>query len=113
MTFRPYEAVDRDVLVAMFEEYQDGFVVMDPLARTRRQPGYGEAALAELEQLVGRRGRAVRAGRGRGWHPGLRGRHRQPHHADAGAAWAGRDVGPCATSCTCARTPAAAGWAAS
>ncbi len=52
MRFRLYRPADRPTLVAMFEEYQDGFVAMDPLARTRRQPGYGEAALAELERLV-------------------------------------------------------------
>jgi GNAT superfamily N-acetyltransferase len=54
MRFRPYRPDDRPRLVTLFEEYQDGFVVMDPLARTRRQPGYGEAALTELEQLIAR-----------------------------------------------------------
>jgi GNAT superfamily N-acetyltransferase len=52
VTFRPYEAVDRDVLIALFEEFQDGFVDMDPLRRTRRMPGYGEAAVAGAERIV-------------------------------------------------------------
>jgi GNAT superfamily N-acetyltransferase len=51
-TFRPYEAADRDALIALFEEFQDGFVDMDPLLRTRRMPGYGEAALAEVERVA-------------------------------------------------------------
>ena len=49
--FRPYEAGDRDALIALFEEFQDGFVEMDPLQRTRRIPGYGEAALAEVVRV--------------------------------------------------------------
>jgi GNAT superfamily N-acetyltransferase len=51
-TFRPYEPADRDALIALFEEFQDGFVDMDPLLRTRRMPGYAEAALTEVERVA-------------------------------------------------------------
>ena len=39
-------------MIALFEEFQDGFVEMDPMQRTRRMPGYGEAAVAEIERVV-------------------------------------------------------------
>lgn len=52
MTFRPFEAADRDALIALFEEFQGGFVDMDPLLRTRCLPGYGEAAVAGVEAMA-------------------------------------------------------------
>jgi ribosomal protein S18 acetylase RimI-like enzyme len=49
---RAYEPADRAAVAEQFEEFQAGFVTMDPLGRTRCEPGFGEAALAEVERLV-------------------------------------------------------------
>ncbi len=51
--FRKLEPRDRAAVAELFTEFQAGFVAMDPLGRTRAEPGYGESALAEAERLVG------------------------------------------------------------
>lgn len=51
--FRKLEPRDRAAVAELFTEFQAGLVTMDPLGRTRAEPGYGESALAEAERLVG------------------------------------------------------------
>jgi ribosomal protein S18 acetylase RimI-like enzyme len=50
--FRDYASADEQQMVALFDEFQDYIVGLDPLHLIRRLPGYGQTYLAKTLQKV-------------------------------------------------------------
>jgi GNAT superfamily N-acetyltransferase len=59
LKFRSYVDADRQRLEELFDEFQDYFVPLDPLGRTRRLEGFGRVALREALDTLGATGSFV------------------------------------------------------
>ncbi len=52
ITIRPYTENDKQTIIAMFEDFQDYLVELDPLKRLQNAPGYGEAIFNKTIQEI-------------------------------------------------------------
>ncbi|PWU23660.1 hypothetical protein C5B42_02265 [Candidatus Cerribacteria bacterium 'Amazon FNV 2010 28 9'] len=52
MNIRPYTSTDQPQIVALFDDFQDYIVSLDPLKRLRRLDGYGQSYLEQTLQKI-------------------------------------------------------------
>jgi GNAT superfamily N-acetyltransferase len=64
VAIRPYCDDDRPTIEALFDQFQDDLVELDPLQRLRRQAGYGAEQTARTLRAVADRGKFLVAERG-------------------------------------------------
>lgn len=52
MLIRPYQSKDKQILSKLFDDFWDYLVSIDPHARLRRLPGFGESTIKSTEEEI-------------------------------------------------------------